>query len=204
MRLRRQPARRVREDDVDALRARRLDRVEDDRRRIALVLRHHRHVVARRPFGELLARRGAKRVARGEEHRAALRLEEMGELRDGRRLARAVHAREQDHEGVRERLRQRLLERTQELHECRLQLPFQRGAVLDALLALRPAQALHECRRRRDADIGRDELRFQLLEQRLVDLRAGAQDRERARPARARELEILLEERFERHGRESE
>ena len=36
-------------------------------------LRDHGHVVARAPFGELLARRGAEGVAGGEQHRLALR-----------------------------------------------------------------------------------------------------------------------------------
>ena len=70
--LRRQAPGGVGEHDVDAARLRRVDRVEDHRRGVARFLRDHCDVVALAPDLQLLARGGAKRVARGQQHRFAL------------------------------------------------------------------------------------------------------------------------------------
>jgi hypothetical protein len=95
--LRGQPSGRVGEHDVDPARRCGRDRVERDGRRIAACLRDHRDVVALAPDFELLARRRAERVAGGEQHRMALRLQPLRELADRRRLAGAVHPRDHDH-----------------------------------------------------------------------------------------------------------
>jgi hypothetical protein len=171
---------------------RRLHRVEDHRGRIPLLLRHHDHAVAPAPLGELLARRGAEGVARGEEHRALLGLEAARELADRGRLARAVHAGEEDHEGLRKRLREGLFERGEEPRERRLELAFELGGIRNPLVAGRLTQLLDQALGRGDPDVGRDELRLELLEEGLVDFRMGAKDAERILPARACQLEIGL------------
>jgi hypothetical protein len=56
-----------------------------------------RHAGAVRPDAQLVDRGGPEGVARGEQHRIILLLEEMGELGDRRRLARAVDADDEDH-----------------------------------------------------------------------------------------------------------
>jgi hypothetical protein len=182
------------EHDVDPLGARRVDRVEDDRGRVALLLRDHGHVVAPAPFGELLDGGRAEGVARGEQHRLALRLEELRELGDRRGLAGAVHAREQDHEGFRGEHGQRLLERGEERHERGLELALELRPVLEPLVALRAAQALDQRGGGGDAHVRLDQLRLELLVERLVDLRARTQHADGLGPPRARELEVLLEE----------
>jgi hypothetical protein len=128
------------------------------------------------------------------QHRLALGLEEARELRDGRRLARPVHAGEQDHEGLRQGGRGGFLERGQQRHQRLLQFALELGRVLEALVARGLAQCLHQVRGGGRADVRRKELRLELFVQGLVDLRARAQHVDRAFPARARELEVLLEE----------
>jgi hypothetical protein len=67
-------------------------------------------------------------------------------------------------------------ERREEFRERLLELAFELGAVDDALVARRRAQRFDQLRRGRDADVGCDELRLELLEEGLVDLRMRAQD----------------------------
>ena len=92
MQLGRQAARGIRQHDVDITRARRGNRIENHRGRIAFFLADHRDLIALAPHLQLLARRGAKSVARGEQYRFALCLKQLGELADRRGLARAIHA----------------------------------------------------------------------------------------------------------------
>src|SRR5258707_900494 len=150
--------------------------------------------MARSPLGELLARRGTESIAGGEEHRLALRLEEARELGDRGRLARAVHAGEQDHERLRKMFGEARLERGEQRDQGGLELRLELGAGLEALVALRLAQPRDELVRRGHADVGGDELRFELSIEGLVDLRPAAQDAERALPPRARELDVLAQE----------
>ncbi len=97
-----QAARRVDEHHVGAARARGGDTVEDHRRRVAaLRLFDDLAVHTFGPFRELLHSRGAERVAGDHERRLPHLLEPPGDLADGRRLPRAVHADHQDHRGPR-------------------------------------------------------------------------------------------------------
>ena len=96
--LRGQPPRRVAEHEVDAARFRRVDRVENNCGGVARLLGDHSHLVALAPDFQLLARRGAKGVARREQDRLALLLIIFGDFADRRRFARAVDAGEHDDE----------------------------------------------------------------------------------------------------------
>ena len=93
-----QAAGRVDEHDVGAARAGGGHAVVHDGRGVAaLRLLHDVAAHALGPLGELLHGRGAKGVAGHHERRLAHLLEPPGDLADGRRLARAVHADHEDH-----------------------------------------------------------------------------------------------------------
>jgi hypothetical protein len=89
---------------------------------------------------------------------------------------------------------QRFFERREQLHQRGFQLGLEIGRILELALALRLAKPLDETLRRGRAHVGAEELGLQVLVDRLVDLRRAAQDVERALPALARALEVLLEE----------
>ena len=77
------------------------ERVEGDGGRIrAGLLRHEFGARALRPDAELLGRSGAEGVTGGPHHLATLAGKAVGQLADGRGLARAVDAHDQDHEGA--------------------------------------------------------------------------------------------------------
>ena len=124
MQLGRQAAGGVGQHDVDAACARGGDGVEDDRRRVARLLRDHRHLVAFAPRLQLFARRRAESVAGGQQHRQALGVKVLGQLADRRRFAGAVDAR--DHDDIRalrrdfERFLERLQQFVQRVSECTL------------------------------------------------------------------------------------
>src|SRR5437762_11517531 len=82
-------------------RARRGERVVDHGAGIAARLRDDGNPVALAPDDQLLARRCAERVAGGEQHALALRVEPLRELADRGRLARAVDPCNHQHVGLR-------------------------------------------------------------------------------------------------------
>ena len=94
-----QPAGSVGEHEVEVTRAGALHRVEDDRRRVATVgAAHYVGTAALGPRLELLAGRGAERVARSHDAAPAVLLDlPLGDLADRRRLAGAVHADDEPH-----------------------------------------------------------------------------------------------------------
>ena len=96
MQLRRQTARRIGENDVDAARLRRLNRIENHGGGIAFFLRNHRDIIALAPYHQLLARRSAKGIACRKQHRLALGLIPLRQFADGGGLAGAVDADEHD------------------------------------------------------------------------------------------------------------
>ena len=104
VRLRVEAAGGVDDDDVAAARRRRVERVVRDGGRVAAALGADEvRARALRPDLELLLRRGAVRVGRGDEDGAAVLGELRGELADRRRLAGAVDADDEDHGGRRAR-----------------------------------------------------------------------------------------------------
>ncbi len=162
-------------------------RVVGDGRRVAAALRADE--VRARPLGpdlELLLRRRAVRVRRGDEDGAAVLRELRGELADRRRLARAVDADDEDHGGrVREVERRRLAEKRGDLV----------GKVGDPAARLEP---LHELGRRADADVAGDQ---RLLEPLPVGLIARI-ERHHRRGDLARERAARLRERVAQPGEE--
>ncbi len=171
MRLRVQASRRVGDQDVDAAGLRRLQRVEHDGRGIrAGRLRDDGDAVALRPDGELLDGRGAERVAGREHHRQSLALEAPRQLADRRRLARAVHADDQDHVRLLrpvdgERALDGLQDREQRVGERRLE----RAGVRELGALDLAVQVRQDDLGRVDPDVGGEQARLELLEQRRVD-----------------------------------
>ena len=100
MQLRGQAPGGIGQHDIDAARGRRLYGVVHHRSGVAPGLADDGNVIARAPFGQLLACRGAKGVAGGQQHGFTLRLPIMREFADGGGFARAIHPREQDHRGL--------------------------------------------------------------------------------------------------------
>jgi hypothetical protein len=125
-----------------------------------------------------------------------LRLEEVRELGDGG-LARAVHTGKKDHEGLGDPFGQGPLERGEQLDECGLQLRLELTRVLQALVALRLAKPLDQALRGGNAHVRAEELTLEIVVDGVIDGRPRAQHVERAFPAFARALEVLLEETFE-------
>ena len=139
--------------------------------------------VGARPLGpdlELLLGRGAERVAGADEHRAAVLAQLLGELADGRRLARAVDADDEDHGRLRaERERGRVAEQQLDLLGQRL------AEVAELAAGLEPP---HDLGRRPHADVAVDERLLEPLPRLLVACVEGAGgDLGGQRPAALRE-----------------
>ena len=170
MQLRRQPSRGVRQHDVRAAGHRGIDRVEDHGRRIAGLLGDARSTWLRSPHdGELLARRGAERVAGGEQHGFAVALEIVGELADGSGLAAAIDAREHDHERAVGLHGERHGDRLEQLEQRLLQRLSQLGGIGVSLAPRALPQLAEQMGARGNADIRADQRRFQLLVECLVE-----------------------------------
>ena len=173
--LRRQAAGGIGQHDVDAARPGGMDGVEDHRRRIAALRGNDLDIVALAPFGQLLARGGAERVARRQQHALALGLKTAGQFADGGGLAGAVDAGQHDDEGLRGIDVEGFFQRRQKFD----QFAFQRRLELfglGQLVFLDPrAQPVGQVLGGLDADIGGQQHRFQLFEQGLVDLGADAE-----------------------------
>src|SRR6185436_13738294 len=131
------------------------------------------------------ARRGAERVARGEQHRFFLQLQPVRELADRGGLARPVHAGDHDDEGLHAAGVERFLQRGEQPGDRVAQRRLQRGAVLGFSSPHGGEQRL----RRGDAAVGLQQRGLELLVQGLVDALAREQlfDRRVQHIARARE-----------------
>jgi hypothetical protein len=162
--------------------ASRQDGIEDDGRRIALVLRDHRHVVALPPSFQLLAGGSAEGVAGGEQHALAVALEILGQLADRGRLAGAIDAGDHDHERFVATDIERLLERLQGRAEDTGERP------LDALRGIEPfelggdLQIVEQARGCLDPDVAGEQQGFEFLEKLVVDLAAREDGLELAAP----------------------
>ena len=98
MTLRVQTARGVGDDCRVAASDRCVHRVEDNRRGVTIGFsRNDRDAHALGPALQLLDRRGAEGVGRGEERTLSRILQSLRQFRGGRRLATAVHADDEDH-----------------------------------------------------------------------------------------------------------
>ena len=142
-------------------------RIEHDRAGIrAGLLRDECGAGAIRPDIELLDRRRAKRIARGEHDRVPGFAEAARELADGRGLAGAVDADDQDHERLARSHRRRAAAR----HGARISTIDSRSAAISAstsassLRATRLLQAGEDVLRRFDADVRGQQARLELIE----------------------------------------
>ncbi len=174
-----QPARGVEDDDVLALAPRLVDSRGHRLDRIGR--REDRDLELAAQLLELLDGGRAGEVGGDERGRVPLLAQEERELRGGRRLARALEAREQDHR-----------RRTAGERELRVAAPHERGQLLvdDAHDLLPGREALRHVGAERPLAHPRDEVLHDLevdvgLEQREADLAHGAGDRVLVEPAAA-------------------
>ena len=131
------------------------------------------------PDAELLDGRGAKRVA-GREHHVLARVRETArELADGGGLARAVHADDQQHEGlVRRRCRAASATGSRIAAMASVSAAISASTSSSSLRATFLRSSSRMCCGGFDADVGGQQARFELVEDFGVDLAAGHQVRE--------------------------
>ena len=170
VRLGRQPARGVGEHNVDAARGRGMDGIENHRRRIARLLRNHRHVVAFAPYHQLLARRGAESVAGREQDFLPLQPVIVGKLADRGGLAGAVDAGQHDHERLVRADIQGYRNRPQHFKQRLTQRFLQFGGLGEALLPGARAQLFQQVGGGRDTHVGGEQHGFQLVVEFLIEL----------------------------------
>ena len=141
---------------------------------------------AARPDAQLLDRGGAERVAGGEHDRLALAPELGRELADGRRLAGAVDADDEDDEGTLARVDH---ERTGDGSERALDFRGEDGLHRlgrEALLVAPAPDRLANPRRRLEAEIGLDQDVLEIVERVRVELALGENVGDAAADARSR------------------
>ena len=189
--LGREAARRVCEHDIDAPRLRRADRVEHHRGGVPAVLRDHGHSVSLSPDRELLACGRPERVARGQQHRMPLRLQNLRELADRGRLAGSVHAGDHDHKGPRGRNDHGPFERREKLDQRGLQHRLRFASPSRPLPAR--TKIVDQHLRCGDADVGGKERSLDRLQRLVVQRRPPERRRKRAAPFVARAGETFLE-----------
>ena len=131
--------------------------------------------IALGPDRQLLARRGAERVARRQHDAAALGEQPVGELADGRGLARAVDPHHQNDVGLDGGVDdERPLDRREDVHHGLAERREQGVDIVELLARDAPAQLIENAPGRLHADIGGDEARFELVEDLGIDLAARA------------------------------
>ena len=164
----------VHQHHVDVKLAGARQRVEGKPGRVgALVALDDRGKRAPRPDAQLLDRGGAEGVARGEQDRLPFGPELGGELADGRRLARAVDADDQDHERALIRVdHQRPGDRLERALDLVSEDLFHfLGA--DPALVAPMRHGLANARRRGEAEVGLDEDVLEVVERGGVELALG-------------------------------
>ena len=165
-----QTTRGIGNQDVNIARLRRLDGVENDRCRIrAGVLGNHRNIVALPPNLELLNRRRAEGIPRRQHHRLALLLELTRQLADGGGFTDAVDADHQNHKRRFAFYVQRLIHFRQNIAHLFFQQAVQRLSVAQLLAAGVVGKTRDDLTRGFHADIGNQQLLFQLFKQIIVD-----------------------------------
>ena len=195
VRLRVQATCGVGEQDVDAPRAGCLQRVEHDRSGIcAGGLRDHGHVVAIAPDLQLLDGGGAERVARGEHDFEALLLQLPRELADGRGLAGAVDADDENRERRSGAVDlQWLLRRPQDVQQRAAQRCEQCFEIVELLALDLATQLFEDALRGFDANVRGDQSRLELVENRVVDAACRQQVGEVVGQPRVAAVELLAQ-----------
>jgi hypothetical protein len=128
------------------------------------------------------AQGGAERVASGQRDLEALIGEALRQLADAGRLARAVHADDEDHVGMGRAVdSQRLFAGLQDALQTRAQRGQQRVGVAELVTGDAPVEIREDLAGGLDADVGAEQPRFQVLHQLGVDAPAAEQSREIAR-----------------------
>ncbi len=153
-----EPARRVRDQDIDVACLGGLEAVEDHCGRFGTgLLRDDRYPIALRPHLELFARRRAKGIAGRQHHRTPLSQQPVGQLADGGGLAGAVDADHQDDIGLDPRVDdERLLDRCENVEHRPVQR-FEQGVhVVQLFAGDARAQLPQDAGRRLGAAIGGD------------------------------------------------
>ena len=165
------------------------DRVEHHGAGIAACLRDHRDAVALAPDRELLARGRAERVAGGEQHRVALRLEDAcASLPIDVVLPAPFTPASMITNGRAAPIDERPLERREEIDQRRLEQRLRIGVARPRASSARDRSS-SRCCGRGDADVGGDERGLELLQRLGVELAArehAARARRRASRASAR------------------
>jgi hypothetical protein len=171
-----EPAGGVDDQHVGADRGAALDPLEHQAGGIAALLAgDDRHVEPLGPDPQLLDRRGAEGVAGDQHHRVILLLQQMGELGDGRRLARSVDPDDQHHLRAREGVH---LDRLGDRREDPRDLLGDDGAYAGLVdIAVEPfvRQPGDDARRRGWPKVGGDQRLLDVVERVLVEHRLGEQ-----------------------------
>ena len=171
MELRRQAARSVGEHHVDLAGTGGVDGVEHHRCRIAGFLGDDDDAISFAPGRQLLAGRGAKGVAGGQQNALALALEVLGQLADGSGFAGAVDARNHDHERLVAAGVQRLFKWREQGLQALGQSRTQLGGGFQLVALDRGLEFGQQPVCRVDAAIRHQQCGFQIVEQLVVDLR---------------------------------
>ena len=171
--LRMQPAGGIDEEHVDASCDRRLRSIEDDRGGIgAFGALDEFDPEPLRPDLELRDRARSEGVGGGKQHASAFGLEARGDLRDARRLARAVDADDEDHRRLPLAAGQRQIDALPAPAQFLLEKGHDLLAGRDPAREPVPAKRLDEFARRLHADVRREQTLLDLRKQRLVDAAA--------------------------------
>ena len=171
-----QTTRSIGNQDVNVARLRRLDGIENNRCRIrAGMLGNHRNIVALTPHLKLLYRRRAEGIARGQHHRFALLLKLTRQLADGGGFTDAVDANHQNYKWRLAFYVQRLVHLRQNIAHLFFQQAVQRLGVAQLLAAGVVGKISDDLTGGFHADIGNQQLLFQLFKQIIVDFLAAEQ-----------------------------
>ena len=171
VRLRLQAAGRVDNQHVDLARHGGFDGVKGHGSRIGtFFVLDDRHARALAPDLELVDGSGAEGIGGSEQHGFALPFVIRRELADGRRLAGAVDADDEQHRRAVFRDARLVLARREDFDNLLLQERLEVFRCVDFLFLDALAHGCHELIRRLDADVGHDERFLKLIEQVVIDI----------------------------------
>mmetsp|Transcript_6740 Transcript_6740/g.28261 ORF Transcript_6740/g.28261 Transcript_6740/m.28261 type:complete len:305 (+) Transcript_6740:432-1346(+) len=173
VKLGRQAAGRVGDDDIDAAGTAGIDRVEGHRRRIPALLADDLDLGTVGPDAELLAGRGTEGVGSGQQHALVGPGQMAGQFADAGGLAGTVHANDHHHGGHVSAHLQAFFERRQHIGQGVHQQAAHRLRILGLGRLHAALEVVKQKLGRLHAGIGQQERFFELFVQPLIDLRAG-------------------------------